>query len=402
MISTPVVVPVIHVIQTRFMQNQPHLYHLGNARLELFRAITIPSMRHQTVQSFVWIIRTDPDLDVRLKTQLIQALEQQPSRNNNTIAGHKHSDLQLPIVILVASNENPEGFRGNDAIADITEQSILVGKQSLEQVRHVHQLAQTQVLLESRLDADDAVAIDFVETVQKDAQRYSWNTTTAPIWRVWCAQHHFEWQYDSPWEQPQQQNNINHNKTGAILGIATGHCITPGLTWGYAPGVHRADIPIPSKHYRISQLLPSCQNENNSNNNEPDNLYDQTQCYVKLGGQLPLAFRARTPTSAGMEAVYLRGYTNEKEFSTKALQHSKFASQQTLLFQSLPTLFGIAPQDLWSVREHIANHLPLIALDALQGQCTKGHSCKKSSKRILQKIISNAAAKQKNNTSIIQ
>jgi hypothetical protein len=437
--TTTTTTRIIHVIQTRFMQNQPHLYHLGKARLELLKSITIPSMQHQTVPSFVWIIRTDPNLDMRLKTQLLQALQPLELHLPTTSNDDKHNPTtmtqhelflqppQFPVVVLIASNENPEGFRGNGAIADITQQSILLiegdgddettrkkASLILQYMRHVHQLAQTHILLESRLDADDALAVDFVETVQNDALRYNWNATTttasssmvAPLslWRVWCAHHHFEWQYDSPWTELADEqshnpttvaNNNNHlhnNETGAILGIATGHCITPGLTWGYAPGVHRADIPIPSKHYRISQLLPPCQNNDDNEHDQQQHLFDQTQCYVQLGGQIPLAFRARTPTSAGMEAVYLRGYTTEKQFSTKAVRHSKFASQQNILFQSLPTLFGISPQELWSVRKHIANHLPLIALDALHGQCTKGHSCKKSSKRILQKIIANAAA----------
>ena len=44
---------VVHVIQTRFMQNQHHLLALGQARLRLFTAVTVPSMRYQTQQQFL-------------------------------------------------------------------------------------------------------------------------------------------------------------------------------------------------------------------------------------------------------------------------------------------------------------------------------------------------------------
>ncbi|KAL7566396.1 hypothetical protein ACA910_011135 [Epithemia clementina (nom. ined.)] len=37
---------VVHVIHTRFMQNQATLHHLAKARLELFQTFALPSIEH--------------------------------------------------------------------------------------------------------------------------------------------------------------------------------------------------------------------------------------------------------------------------------------------------------------------------------------------------------------------
>jgi hypothetical protein len=48
---------VVHVIQTRIMQYQPDLLHLGKARLGLFEAFCLRTMVMQSSQQFLWIIR---------------------------------------------------------------------------------------------------------------------------------------------------------------------------------------------------------------------------------------------------------------------------------------------------------------------------------------------------------
>ena len=65
---------VVHIVHTRFMQNQPDLVHLAKARLELFQTVCLPSMTNQTTQNFVWIIFTDPKLNEGIKKEMIQLL----------------------------------------------------------------------------------------------------------------------------------------------------------------------------------------------------------------------------------------------------------------------------------------------------------------------------------------
>ena len=65
----------VHIIHTRFMQHQPHLIHLGLARLELMKSFTIESLVQQTSQNFLWVIRTDPNLNATLKEPILDFLK---------------------------------------------------------------------------------------------------------------------------------------------------------------------------------------------------------------------------------------------------------------------------------------------------------------------------------------
>ena len=101
------------MIQTRFMQEQPHLVHLGKARLEIFKTITLPTVIKQTSQDFIWIIRTDPMLNETIREPLVELLADCPNH------------------VLVASNSNPEGFRGDAAVADISRDVVWSGSYDL-------------------------------------------------------------------------------------------------------------------------------------------------------------------------------------------------------------------------------------------------------------------------------
>jgi Putative rhamnosyl transferase len=261
---------LVHVIQTRFMQNQPHLLALGQARLELFRSLTVPSILHQTLPHFLWIVRTDPQLHPALREPLVAAI------------------ATVPNAVLVASNDNPEGWRDAQCIADITASSVWAG--SLDLVRSYHAAAATHAVLETRCDADDAVAVDLVELVQTSAT--AGLTPLSSDWMVWCAENHLEWQYDSPWTSYQ---NDTRGK-GALLALKAGHCITPGLTWGYTVNASRADIPV-SQHHKIRQAVKPCGTWIGLNREAL-----LSKCLVKLGGELygrsiPVGAVARFETS---------------------------------------------------------------------------------------------------------
>jgi len=80
--------PLVHIVNTRFMQEQGHLKALGRARLYLFQTFCLPSMVQQSTQQFLWIIKTDPQLDPTLLRELIATVEPYPN------------------IYLVASNKN--------------------------------------------------------------------------------------------------------------------------------------------------------------------------------------------------------------------------------------------------------------------------------------------------------
>jgi Putative rhamnosyl transferase len=355
---------LVHVIQTRFMQYQPDLLALGKARLQLFQSITIPSIAHQTNPNFLWIIRTDPNLHESILNPLLETLRITFPPNSNIS------------VVLIASNSNPEGFRDAECIHDLRNVTTLFGDYNI--VYRYHTAAQTHTVLETRLDADDAIASFYIDTLQQSA-----STNFHVGWMVWCIENHMEWQYTSPW---------NHTTpTGAILGLKAVGCITPGLTWGYTVQSNRSSIPV-SKHNKIATTVPLCHKKTYNKKNLRKNKYDPDiikngtgTCLYKLGNDiLPAALRGRTPTSAGMDHVLLYPYTIKSTSSSyDKIKNSKWRTIQNEMFDSLPVLFGINATSLLATRLSIQHHLPDIASDAYNGQCTKGHSCKQSAKDIL-------------------
>jgi len=59
----------------------------------------------------------------------------------------------------------------------------------------------------------------------------------------------------------------------------------------------------------------------------------------------------------------------------------------TSLWEVVSSLFGYTLETSQKLHFYLNSHLQAIALDNLNGQCTSGHSCKKSSQLILQAII---------------
>lgn len=190
---------LIHIIQTRFMQHQPNLLSLGQARLELFQTFCLPSLQSQVNKNFLWIIRTDPNLHPTLRDKLVKLLK-----------GH-------PNYILVGSNYNPEGFdREEDTFEQFLRNSNRNGSNVMSQVlsgnvtllRESFSRSQRgAILLETRLDADDGLHRDFVKTVQSEARHLA--EEGEGLWRIWCINYNIEWHPLDPFP-----SGGDKNKTG--------------------------------------------------------------------------------------------------------------------------------------------------------------------------------------------
>jgi hypothetical protein len=81
--------PLIHIVNSRFMQSQDVLETLGMARLKLFLSFCLPSMLQQSCQDFFWIIKTDPKFT---KTAVFDMLVESVRSHDN--------------IYIVASNAN--------------------------------------------------------------------------------------------------------------------------------------------------------------------------------------------------------------------------------------------------------------------------------------------------------
>ena len=270
---------------------------------------------------------------------------------------------KLPNAVLVGSNQIQDDVRSQTKVVKST--AVLEG--SYELVMAYHTAAQTNPVLETRLDADDALSVHFVEYLQTRASqmllRARKESTNWSSWIVLCAFESLEWQLYSPWD--------TESRVGAVSPAKQNFCLTPGLTAVYDISATRSDIPT-DRHDKFSRLISPCGRHRLKNCLEKIALTHRTT-----------SLRARTPTSAGMEHVLTSDgdETHDLQRKTDSLHHTRFHQEA---WRDLTNMFGIDRKAIVQARSKLLENLPDIVDEALQGQCTKGHSCKKSAKKKLQ------------------
>lgn len=354
---------IVHIIHSRFMQLQPHLIDLGMARLKLFEELFLRSMEQQSSSNFIVCIRTDPDLDLRIKTRLIRILE--------------NSSLRY---LLIAGNQNPP-FQYHDLIALLTttttttttsedyQKTIWSGSWKEAQSYLLGKSNNSGRVLETRLDADDGLHTLFVESIQQIADNsFDFQEST---WKVWCAGRHLEWQYEIAWSE-----NKLDVQYGSLVTLKLRGCITAGLTTGFSRRSATQTLTFPTKkHQSMHAIVPSCKKE-------------KYNClsYLPL---TPSALRARTPTSAGMLNILWSNKTEigSKPHTTYTKGASKQQSIQDQLWMATETLFGFSKEVALDLHNYLERNMIAIAKDNLKGQCTDGHSCKNSSQELLRAIV---------------
>lgn len=277
------------------MQHQPHLAKLGKARLILFKTFCLPTMVQQTSKRFLWIIRTDPELDDELLHDMSQLLQ------------------PYPHFFLIRSNDN------GSKVANLELESVVTGDVNLlkQVVRHMD----TSIRIETRLDADDGLKLDFVQYLQNQVI-----PTKQTL--VFCVGPHLEWISHSNQLKPTRVN----------------HCITPGLTVMTSPnGKVLPKIP----HHKIASLVPPCNHDAHNKREVPPH------CLMRLDlMKRPAAIRARTPTSAGMANVLSRDDSNAAH----------------MLWQFLVSDFGLNLSAVEEARQYLQTQQQEIAVENLKGQ----------------------------------
>jgi len=375
---------VVHIIQTSFMQRQPNLVNLAAARLELFRVFCLPSMVYQTSKNFIWIIRTDPDLDSNIRDRLIEMIKPYPK------------------FFLLSSNENPFGFRYSSRI----EKTISDGKQILsgdiDVLKKAHNLAQTSIVLETSLDSDDGLHLDFCNRIQEQAKLYlatperqessirerALRTTTRfhedgrqlksktreeqiivedARWMVWCAHAHLEWHPDFPFRA---DDTAFASSRGYIVGSIASNCVTAGLTTGYGVRTPRSAVPWGKDHEVHEKVLECAPDKNPSER--------QVNCLRRLQHLYPMAIVSRTiAASAGMERIV----TNKNGAYVKA-PHEKYL-QDKIWITSRRTMH-IRRDDCEQLKHYFQTHSAAIAADNLSASCKNDSSCTSYTKDVLQ------------------
>jgi hypothetical protein len=341
---------IVHVMYTRFMQHQPNLLVLGKARLELFKTFCLSTIAHQTNKQFLWIIRTDPDLHSTLKEGLIQALVEQNITNVVVVGSNK-----------VRKGSVNGGFRGSEGISDITYDSLFHG--SMKLVQSYHMAAQNHSVIETNLDADDGLGLNFVESVQNKTNiKFTRFGGKGKIgWINFCVEHHLEWQYYAPW-------NSENDKGSLRLGNK--HiCITPGLSWATQLNA-KPDFTV--SHQLIKKETPDCPKH-------------QQRKVLGCWESVPtkqhsdyMAIRARTPTSTGMNNVMISEKVEWKKDQMHFDKKNWFALEQ---------FFGIHTTAVQQSHKYLGDNLKALIEENLKGQCTKDHSCSEGIKKKLKTML---------------
>jgi hypothetical protein len=497
----------------RFMQNQPHLIHLGKARLQLLEHLFLRSLTAQSSTNFIVIIRTDPNLHPSMKQPLIEMLEGHHHHHNTsattrtklkyllvasnvTPKSHYHDILQGNIqpsmvwsgdydsimaylrihppqpqmivdtndtktavhdnsenkdhgdriggrrlsmkdnladdndAVVILQTENNQNDNDNDPIEDnplVANQNKIPSSSSSSLGSH-----RPPRILETRLDADDALHRFFVETLQalavgeessimtgtattttttsninnnnnvvKGSTGGSASTTagtiaTAPsserelsydfaplTWRIWCVDNHAEWQYQPAWKNPTMEEI--DSKIGSLISIAVGYCITPGLSiafLGEEPSI--AAMPSTSKHEKLMHYKQCRGADTTTTNSNHKGTAITSNCRSFFPMQMA-ALRARTPTSAGMLNVVVNGTSFNSQYLKGAKKQRVI---QDRMWYAVKRLFGgFSKRTAQSINIYMEAHMKEIATDNLLGQCTSGHSCKESSQVLLKSIV---------------
>eukprot|EP00977_Amphora_coffeiformis_P014479 scaffold4060_cov190-Amphora_coffeaeformis.AAC.13 len=387
--------PVLHFVHSRFMQEQGNLTALAWARLHLLEIVCWPTLVAQTTTNFLWLLRVDPDLDASVAARLRDLLQ------------------PYPHFYLVASNHNfrinedfPGAWRDGAQATDLRASRIYTGDPT--RLAQALTVVDDVLILDTRLDADDGLHVDYLRAVQRAARdEFLHPNNDAPTddgptlkWKYWCARRHLAWH----WALPQLHNNNNSssssssttNAAGYLTGTQTSHmCITPGFTVAFPVGVREADVPVYAHHeliYKLQQLPPeqSCMHTSTGTGTATTvNNHDTENCFAFVSTHAFEAIRSRTPTSAGMLAV-----ADDPERPDNA-DHSAWL--EYAFWDVLWDDFGLSRAQLVWMQSYLTHHLRQIGQDNLQGQCTTGHSCKLSAKRDLERLVALAAAASNGN-----
>lgn len=177
---------MFHILETRFMQNQPDLVQLAKARLQLFKAICLPTVVQQTAWgNFLWIIRTDPDLHIDIRRELVEILNESGALTTKTNDTYGIEERALTYVIgsndnyIVANSTtvNPQirPFDIHDMFSNMLSKPDKIFAGKVENIKSTLDGLSSEakdVVLWTRLDADDGLSVDFLKYIQDQMMLY--------------------------------------------------------------------------------------------------------------------------------------------------------------------------------------------------------------------------------------
>eukprot|EP00522_Entomoneis_paludosa_P009371 CAMPEP_0172440204 /NCGR_PEP_ID=MMETSP1065-20121228/917_1 /TAXON_ID=265537 /ORGANISM="Amphiprora paludosa, Strain CCMP125" /LENGTH=427 /DNA_ID=CAMNT_0013188989 /DNA_START=18 /DNA_END=1301 /DNA_ORIENTATION=+ len=354
---------LVHVFQTDFLQYQQDLVNLGKARLDLFETFTLPSMLQQTNKQWLWMMYVDPNLNPEFKGHLLSLVENIPN-----------------IVVMAHHRVEKEDFRSLHGMdLNTVGDHILAGDARL--LIDYYRAAQSHVLIETRLDADDALSHHFAESMQGQAASTIGLSTDTMDYRVYCAENHIEWRYYPPNETTGDSYVVHYHNPE--------FCVNSGLTIGYQLDARERHL-IHTEQCYFAFWMDSC-------GDRPMQIYYENgrqkhRCLARIfmpDQSDQVVLMARTPTAAGMKHVL--GTGTDTPYQDTYESHEK----QKEAWNMIQKDFSITRQKVVELKHRMEKNIENILHEALLGQCTKHHSCKDSSKKKLGKLLEEAQTRNR-------
>ena len=435
---------IFHILETRFMQNQPDLVQLAKARLQLFEAICLPTVVQQTAWgNFLWIIRTDPDLHMDIRRELVEILTKRgalTTTKENSIGEAGEQALTYVIgsndnyIVANSTTVNPQiqPFDVRDMFSNMLSKPDKIFAGNVEHIKSTLDGLSSKakdVVLWTRLDADDGLSVDFLKYIQdqmiryfvphkakdvklagKDEKRGDGDEEEKADFRLSDSEDEAEKAdfrpSDSEDEEDETSNEENSDEskkvksspysppnwmywcggqnidwfltdpihdpkheTGVVYPVLHENvCVTPGITVSIRGDIEPALVPK-LDHDTIVSYLDEVGGEacNRTGVQDDDEVPDDGSCFQMIHGWTH-AVRSRTPTSAGMMGVH------PDDNQLKMVQRKK--GMKKILWREMHKHFLLKDDDLRKTNTYFAQHVYDIAEENARGQCTNGHSCK--------------------------
>jgi len=354
----------------------------------------------------LWIIKVDPNLDKTILNELKAVLE--PVKQFTLVVG---SNTNYGIGI------KPGGWRDGQAgqnILDAYDNGQVYfpgGDGAYQMLRRAHEARSDRVVIETRLDADDAVNKKYVAALQSTALRTLVDPKISGYdgrdgdddddddgeqsskeekkeiqtarWLYWCPQTHVQWNPSSSADSP--SGGPGFLQVFQMPNI----CVTSGLSLGFAVGTEEENVPR-YEHSKVYMMIAVIHNNKGKKNitqgiegtdKHDCGLYPSSKCAVFVSDPMVSAFRSRAMTSAGMHNIDALGVPS-------IATPEKFKEMAAKLWkETIERQFGIRTERAKEAADFMmVNYLGTVR-DNLRGQCTHGHSCKLSSLEKLQMTI---------------
>mmetsp|Transcript_22459 Transcript_22459/g.53001 ORF Transcript_22459/g.53001 Transcript_22459/m.53001 type:complete len:566 (-) Transcript_22459:1688-3385(-) len=432
--------PLIHIVHSRFMQEQGALETLGMARFHLFMTFCFPTMIAQSTQKFFWIIKTDQRFtSTTVFSLLLDVVKDHPniyivSSNCNYSFGNGGS---------MSCWDHGESWRDGAEPRDILRSNVYSG--NMHKLRQAMALRSDRIVLETRLDADDGLHMYYLQYMPvlalsrfkglptnlksshhqnnrndnhqerdegdsedngdedkdedgedgSDAADNGDNQNAAkdsivdtPQWLYWCTRRHLEWhsELDNTAAGISHKNgkNVGDGRIGHLQPIQHEKlCITPGITVGYNVGTDPAIVP----KYAHDQLFLAV------NGSQACYDFDSTTESTATATKNEII---KNEDDSCLELVddflfcAIRSRTPTSAGMLKVALDPSAAVPKKLekkLWRLLIERFNMNQTRVTSTQEFLIRNRKLIAHENIIGQCTTGHSCKSTAKSELRKYI---------------